>query len=390
MTIQRPRRWSAIAALLVGALALAGCGNDTEPETLDQASTASESADDSATSDEAESADDAQESETRVIVDLAGREVTIPNQVDRVAALVHPMFEAIIMLGAWDQVAVSGTQMGVSGWTPTIAPQYGDIPIIENASEPNIEELLALDVQVALFWDSRPEVIEQLEQAGIAVVVTQVSNGDGIDTAQEFVEFKKHEILLLGELFGGQAQVRAQQWADYVDETVAQVSAKTVELTDEERPSVYYVRGPEALKIHGGESYTRYLVDIAGGDLVSREDAELLYTTTMEQALAWDPEYIFMGRVNNVELITQDPAWAPVQAVVDGNIFINLKGMGPTDYSTTAFLLMQQIATQIHPDLFSDIDMTEEVKEYFSTFYGYDLSDEEVEAILTYDEPGTQ
>ncbi|MFV0425793.1 MAG: ABC transporter substrate-binding protein [Beutenbergiaceae bacterium] len=380
MRTRQPRRWGAVASLVAGAMILVGCGSGT---------TADSDASDQSTV-ESQSSADAADSDTRVLVDLAGREVTVPADVSRVAALVHPMFEAIIMLQAWDQVVVSGTQMGVSGWTPTFAPQYGEIPIIENASEPNIEELVAMDVEVVLFWDSRPEVIAQLEEAGMAVVVTQVSNGDGIDTAEEFVEFKKQEIMLLGELFGGQALERAQQWADYVDETVAEIATVTDELSDEQRPSVYYVRGPESLTIHGGESYTRYLVDIAGGALVSREDPELLYETTMEQVLNWDPEYIFMGRVNNVELITEDPAWASVQAVSAGNIFINLKAMGPTDYSTTAFLLMQQIATQMHPDLFGDIDMAQEVQEYFSTFYDYELSDDQTQAILTYDEPSSE
>lgn len=328
----------------------------------------------------------AQEGETRTVVDLAGREVTIPANVTKVAALVMPSYETVVMLGAEDQVVLSGYSGGDSGWGYEVCPEYADIPVIEDAQNPNVEELLNLGVEVVFFWDSYPEVIEELESVGIAVVVTQVSD-DGIDTPQEFVEMKKHEITMVAEVFGGEAVERAQAWCDYVDETVAYLNSRVSQLSADELPSVYYIRGPEALSIHGGESYTRYLVDLAGGDLVSKDDPEGLYTTTMEQVLEWNPEYIFMGRVDNIELVTEDPAFAPVQAVQDGNVYVNLHGVFHADYATDCFLLAQQIAKTLHPDLFEDLDMVQAVKDYYQTFYDYALTDDQGNRILTYQDP---
>ena len=172
-----------------------------------------------------------------------------------------------------------------------------------------------------------------------------------------------------------------------MDETVGYVTSRTSQLSANELPSVYYIRGPEALSIHGGESYTRYLVDMAGGNLVSKEDPEGLYTTTMEQVLEWNPEYIFMGRVDNIELVTEDPAFAPIQAVQNGNAYVNLHSVGPADYSTDCFLMMEQIAKTLHPDLFEDLDMVQAVKDYYQTFYDYALTDDQANRILTYQDP---
>ncbi len=329
-----------------------------------------------------------EQAQTRTIVDLAGREVTIPANVTKVAALTGPSYETVIMLGVEDQVVITGNKGGQSGWATVVSPEYSQIPTVENATSPNVEELMALGVEVVLFWDSYPDVIEALDEAGIPVVVTQLNN-DGIDTCEEFLELKKREITIVGEVFGGDAVEKAAKWCDWADETVAKITERTSKLTEDEIPSVYYVRGPEALKIHGGESYTYYLVTMAGGDLVSKDDPQLLYDTTMEQAMEWNPEYIFMGRVDNVELITEDPAWQPIKAVQDGNVYVNLKCVGPTDYSTDCFLLMEQIATILHPDLFADIDMVEEVKAYFKDFYDTEITDEDAQRVLSSQGPAT-
>lgn len=327
--------------------------------------------------------------DTRTLVDLAGRRVVIPARVNRVASLTGPSFETVIMLGAVDQVAITGNRWAGSGWAAKVCPAYAKVPVARNATEPNIEELMELGVDVVLFWDAYPEVIESLNKVGIPVIVTQLKD-DGIDTREEFVALKKKEIMLVGEVFGGAALDKARKWCDYVDRTVGYVTGRTGGLDPASLPSVYYVRGPESLSIHGGESYTRYLVDLAGGDLVSRKDRKLLYTTTMEQVMEWNPAYIFMGRVNNVELITKDPAWAPIRAVKDGNVYVNLRSVGPTDYSTDCFLLMEQIAKTLHPDLFGDLDMVREVKDYFAEFYGCPISDREAEYVLTFKGPDGQ
>ena len=54
------------------------------------------------------------------------------------------------------------------------------------------------------------------------------------------------------------------------------------------------------------------------------------------------------------------------------------------------FLLMEQIAKTLHPDLFGDLDMVREVKDYFAEFYGCPISDREAEYVLTFKGPDGQ
>lgn len=324
---------------------------------------------------------------TKTILDISGREVTMPADVTRVAALVHPSYETVIMLGASNQVVMTGGNGQASkGWAHVVCPGYADIPVMKDAVTPNMEELIGAGTQVVFYWDSHPDVMQEMEDAGMSVVVTQMDH-DGINTAQDFVAFKKHEIMQAGEVFGGHALDQAEKWCEDADKKVAYVTDRISSLKPSEIPTVYYVRGPGALTIHGGASYTRFLVELAGGDLVSKDDPKLLYDTTMEQVMNWDPEYIFMGRVDNTDLITKDPAWAPIKAVQDGNVFVNLKGVSVADYGTDCFLLMEQLAQKMHPELFGDLDMAKEVKDYYSQFYGYQLTDDQANRILTFQAP---
>ena len=46
------------------------------------------------------------ESTTHTITDLLGREVKIPNEIDKIAAIAGPTYEMVFMLGAADQVVM--------------------------------------------------------------------------------------------------------------------------------------------------------------------------------------------------------------------------------------------------------------------------------------------
>ena len=44
--------------------------------------------------------------------------------------------------------------------------------------------------------------------------------------------------------------------------------------------------------------------------------------------------------------------------------------------------MLQWMAKQMHPDLFEDLDIEQEVREYYAQFYGIELTDEQLDLIL--------
>lgn len=324
---------------------------------------------------------------TRVIVDLAGRQVVLPEKITAAACLIITSYEKMLLLGQSDKI---GVVMNVtSPWAKKIFPQvktfHGLAPKV--ATNPNVEDMLANKVDVVFFWN-RPEVLAKMAQAGIPVVVTFPADQKELSTLDAFISFRKREMRMHGDIFGPEAQATADAWNRYFDEKINYVYSRTKMIPEDERPSVYYVRGPDALTTHGRYSYTWWDIKIAGGRPLSIDETkEVISRVPAEQLVAWDPDVIFMGWLDSTDVILKDNKWEHLNAVTKGKVFINPDGVYRADYGSEAPLLIMFFAKTLHPDLFRDLDMAAETKYFYSKFYHYDLSDDEVQRILTHRPP---
>jgi len=291
------------------------------------------------------------------------------------------------MLGEADKIVIVGNN--VSGWALAVSPHLRAIPLVNSSREPNVEKFIELGVQVTFFWDSPAQTIQNLAAIGIPTVVTQQDAGGNLMSIDEFVEYQKQEVRLFGDTLGSAAQQKAEEWCAYFEDRVTFVRDRISTLPEDAIPRVYYVRGPASTTVHGKYSYTRWLTEIAGGDFVTKnaDTDQILFDSNIEQILLWDPEVIFMGRVDNSNLILDDPAWQAVQAVIDGQIYVTPKGLMEWDYSSEGVLLMLFIAKTLHPQLFTDLDIKIETKDYFNRFYSYELSESELDLIMVHKDP---
>lgn len=91
-----------------------------------------------------------------------------------------------------------------------------------------------------------------------------------------------------------------------------------------------------------------------------------------------------MGRMASTDPVLKDQRWSEIKAVRDGAVYLSPDGVMFWDYGSECILLIQFIAQTLHPELFKDLDMVKEVKNYYKTFYDYDLSDENAKNILAH------
>lgn len=322
---------------------------------------------------------------SRQITDQEGRNVTIPTNVTRVAALAGQSYEKLILLNQTDKMAVTISAWTNLPWSSKIAPQLKNIPI-EN--DPNVEDLISKKVQV-VFCLSYDGTKDKLNSSDIAVVVTQKNSGNP-ENVDSFTRYVKQEIALYGEVMGPDAKETAEEWGAYFEQKVNYVTSRTKNLTDSQRPTVYYARGPDAITTQGKNSYTQFYVEMAGGKYVAKTtDKEGLQSVTMEQLLAWNPDVIFVGRVNSTNIITNDTRLSNIKAVQDERVYLCPQGVAYWDYGAEGVLLMEYFAKTLHPELFQDLNMTSEVKDYYSRFYHYNLTDEEANRILQHLPPAS-
>ena len=319
--------------------------------------------------------------QTVQITDQEGRVVTVPVNVTRVAAVSGQAYEKMILLNQTNKMVMTMSAWTHIPWSSKIAPQLKDIPI---ADDPNIEDLMSKKVQV-VFCRSYDGTKEKLTSINIAAVVTQKDSGNP-DNIDSFAKYVKQEIKLYGKVMGPDAEQIADKWGAYFDQKENYVLSRTTNLTDSQRPTVYFAR--DATTYQGKNSYPQFYVEIAGGKYISG-DSESFDTITPEQLLAWNPDVIFVGRVNSTDIFTKDPKYSNLKAVKTNKVFLCPLGVAYWDYGAEGMMLMEFFAKTLHPDLFQDLNMTGEVKEYYSTFYHYNLTDEEASRILKHLPPAS-
>lgn len=120
---------------------------------------------------------------------------------------------------------------------------------------------------------------------------------------------------------------------------------------------------------------------------------------TAEQLVAWDPDYIFVDHAGSSgnktaeqvidEMVAQD-VYSEMKAVKNDHVEVVPTGVFFWDSGVQKPLLMLYLASTLYPEAFSDVDMKAETKAFYSEFFDYDLSDDEVTRILAHLDPETK
>ena len=293
------------------------------------------------------------------ITDIAGRMVEVPSNITRVAALTGYDYERFMIMNQTDRISIMYPVSSSLPWAFKVAPELRDIPTVASMQDPNIEDLLGRDVQVAISLYFKG-AIDKMSAAKIPVVVTQYAASSGNSgmpqTEEEFKGRVRDEMMLYGRVMGPEAEKNSREWCDYFDIKVEYVKSRTEGLAPGQRPKVFWGRGPNPQTTHSKNSYPQWYVEIAGGDYVAKDmTGEVAQTVPIEQIIKWNPDFIFLGRNNNTSVVVDDPRWKNIKAVQDGDVYLSPAGVAWWDCCTEGVLFMEFVAKTIHPELFRDL-----------------------------------
>lgn len=306
-----------LALLLAAVMLLAvltGCAAKAEPaqEEPAQAETAPETGETAPAEDPApEEEPEAEEtSEAVTLTDMTGREITLDAPAERVVALTASDCEILYALGAGDLLVGRGEYCDYPA-------EVLDVPSVQSGYDTNIEQIIALEPQVLLMstMAQTEEQVQQLEAAGVHVVVSDAQDIEGTYTA----------INMIGELTGKQAE--AASIVESMQKTFDEISANAGDGTK----SVYFEVSP-----------LQYGLWTAGSGTFMDEIANMLGLTNCfadvtgwgeiseEQVLERNPDYIVTismyygeGPTPEEEILSRT-GWENVTAVKDGKI-LNLQ-----------------------------------------------------------------
>ena len=322
-------------------------------------------------------------SSTRMIVDRSGRTVHIPVTPKRIACIFGPSYEKLFALGAAERVAMVANV--VLPWNYQLNPGLKQIPVIGNYAAPSVEQLIALGTDLVIYHPFAKQ-IQRMSASGLPVVVAY-DGSQRPSTLEGFIKDYYAQIRFYGDVLGGHAKTVADEYCRYVDERIRPVIAVTRKIPAARRPRMFYVCG----RIDGlSNTQSRFgtahwLVEAAGGRMLTHDDAAYFVTVTTEQLIAWDPEIIVVGTAPSVDAIVGDPRMQSITAVKTHRVVMSPEGQFYwSHFSSESFLCILFLAKQFHPDRFADIDLRQELKSYYAAFYHYRLTDDEARRILNH------
>lgn len=172
----------------------------------------------------------------------------------------------------------------------------------------------------------------------------------------------------------------------YCRAAVALVATGTADVAKEQRPRAYYTAG-NPLESEGVGSIITMWMEAGGARNVTAEagiggGTGSFVNVTMEDVIVWDPQ-IVVRDASTKRTIAADERWTGISAVKDDRVLVNPRGVFVwSARSAEAALQVLWAGKTFHPDRFPNLDMRQEVRDFYRTFYTYALSDEQLDAIF--------
>ena len=296
---------------------MAGCAKTETPDTSNAVTlpdTSEEKPVVDAPADETPAAEEDKSEETTgvTVTDMTGREITLDKPAERIVALTASDCEIIYALGAGDKLVGRGEYCDYPA-------EVMDVASVQSGSETNIEQILALEPQVLVMatMAQTEEQVQQLENAGVKVVVSDAQDISGVYEA----------IRMLGTLLGKDSE--AETLCSSMQATFEAVSGQVV--AEGEEKTVYFEVSPLEYGLWTAGSHT-FMDEIAQmlGLKNAFADVEGWASISEEQVLERNPDYIvtismYYGEgPTPTEEIASRAGWENVTAVKDGKI-LNLQ-----------------------------------------------------------------
>ena len=311
------------------------------------------------------------------IIDALGRSITFDQLPRRIVVpgkgawmVGHPLY---LFPEASERVlAMEARGSTVSEFIVALEPGFMDKPHLEMNAGPEQIAPLKPDAIVTKSY-MKAQIGDGLEAIGLPVIYVE------LETPEQFFS----DVTTIGQLFGNEA--RAREIVAFYRERMDRIEEGLKDLKEEDKPSVlviqYSDRGGEiAFKVPPASWMQTIEVEAAGGNPLWMEIAggggwELV---NFEQIAAWDPDKILVivfgsDSESVMETLRGDLKWQSLGAVRDGELHAFPSDFYGWDVPDPRWILgMTWAATKIHPDRFADVDMREEVYEFYGEMYGMD------------------
>ncbi len=304
-------------------------------------------------------------SSARQVTDEAGRNVRLPEHIERIISLAPNLTEIIYALGAENRL------VGVTDYCdfPEAARSK---PRVGSVLSPSVEQIVALkpDLVLATVAGNRAESVATLEKLGIPVYATNPRTVDEILTS----------ILHLGDVLGenqaalrlasdlrhrldalGQRLARQNPLGDTNHFGLGGLAGASLPQSNRGLPHVLFVVWEEPLISAGRESFLTDAIARAGGQSITASFTAAWPRISLEAALQEQPDFLIFAyhgapAEKAAELSARlaewkrKPGWREFRAVRQGKVILVSDTINRP--SPRLFDAIEELARALHPEVF--------------------------------------
>jgi iron complex transport system substrate-binding protein len=268
--------------------------------------------------------------------------------------------EVLIALGAKNKIV--GIVNTVNS-TPLMASLLGNVTSVGVWDNPSIEDIIALKPDVVIAYASwKPKNLDQFAVANITLVQLDCYKMDNLTS----------DIRKVGVLAG--EEDNASAYAGFIEEKMGIVNQRIANVTDSQKPKVYWEQNMTAITSAGKGSGGDTLIRMSGGNNIAGNLTQAYPPVSAEWILQSNPDIIVrnVGYVKSQQYMADKIAsienrtgMAEVAAVKNNKVYIMSTAVA---YGPKGFMGMLYLSKILYPDRFADVDPAKALDTYAQKF----------------------
>lgn len=310
------------------------------------------------------------------VKDMAGREVTIEKQPERIVSGYYISSSACIALGLTDKMVGIEDKSTKRPIYKLAAPALIDLPNVGSAKAFDLEACIATEPDLVILPMKQKDTAQTLQEMGIATLLVLP------ESHEQLIEM----FTLIGTATNTVKQ--AEKLISYYNTKLSAVTELTRDIPDDKKPVVYLGSTGDILRTAPREMYQASLITTAGG----KNAGDVLEGSSWtdidnETFLTMNPDIIVIPTDNfavsspdyTAEDVMNNPTFSDVTAVKNGAVYQMPVGYEAWDSPVPSGILgtLWMLKT-LHPELYPAEQFAADVNEFYTVFYGFSVNEQDL------------
>lgn len=310
------------------------------------------------------------------VKDMAGREVTLEKQPERIVSGYYISSSACIALGLTDKMVGIEDKSTKRPIYKLAAPALIDLPNVGSAKAFDLEACIATEPDLVILPMKQKDTAQTLQEMGIATLLVLP------ESHEQLIEM----FTLIGTATNTVKQV--EKLISYYNTKLSAVTELTRDIPDDEKPVVYLGSTGDILRTAPREMYQASLITTAGG----KNAGDVLEGSSWtdidnETFLTMNPDIIVIPTDNfavsspdyTAEDVMNNPTFSDVTAVKNSAVYQMPVGYEAWDSPVPSGILgtLWMLKT-LHPELYPAEQFAADVNEFYTVFYGFSVNERDL------------